>query len=96
MMIFYKHECEYGTPLAEAGVNVAFIAYDDRTGETAFFNVCPTYDSDIIPFNETQMKIVEQRYHDWCIANPDKATASCDKSIVMFDKDAYHDFMRGL
>jgi hypothetical protein len=103
-MIFFRHKCKYPSDLYAAGVEICFIAYNPADGETAFFNIreddegqCDNrYDFDIEPFDERQMKIVEQRYHDWCIANPDKATVSCDKSIVLFDKEAYDSFMRTL
>jgi hypothetical protein len=70
-----------------------FIVYNPVDGETAFFEV---FDDAVSPFGPQAMKYVESKYHDWCIEHPDKATVACDKSIVMFDKEAFESFGKTL
>jgi len=98
-MIFYKHEC-VDNDLSRAGVYTAFITYDARTHETAFFNVVSRgespEDGDIVPFTKHQVAVVERRYLDWCAAHPDKAVAAVGGAVVHFNREAYEDFMRSL
>jgi hypothetical protein len=94
-MMFYQYTVPTDCRLwKDFSMEKVFIAYNPVDGETAFFSI--DYDLDITPFNKAEMQYVENRYHQWCLEHPEKATVSCDKSIVLFDREAYESFMREL
>lgn len=97
-LIFYQYTVPFNCPLyADYYVDRVFIAYNPEDGETAFFSVdCGDDGGEVRPFDSQEMRYVENRYHEWCIAHPEKATVACDKSIVLFDKEAHASFMRSL
>jgi hypothetical protein len=93
-MIFYQYEVPRDCKLyTQHCYTTVFIAYNPVDGETAFFAV---FRDTVQPFSKNAMQYVEQRYHEWCMEHPEKATVSCDKSIVLFDREAYESFMREL